>query len=69
MGHTRFPHSAPWHVMVADDSLLPSKGGIQYLTSRVEAELDRSREVLKAEAIAEYVEVLNIYRSTESQPP
>lgn len=30
--------------MVADDSLLPWKGEIQYLTSRVEAELDRSSE-------------------------
>ena len=55
--------------MVADDSLLPSKDEIQYLTSRVEAELDRSSEVLKAEAIAEYVEALNIYRSIESQTP
>ena len=69
MGRTRFAHSAPWHVMVADDPLLPSKGEIQYLISRVEAELDRSREILKAEAVAEYEEALNIYRAIESQIP
>ena len=55
--------------MVADDPLSPSKGEIQYLISRVEAELDRSREILKAEAVAEYEEALNIYRAIESQIP
>ena len=69
MGRTRFAHSAPWHVMVADDPLSPSKAEIQYLISRVEAELDRSREILKAEAVAEYEEALNIYRAIESQIP
>ena len=55
--------------MVADDPFLPSKGEIQYLISRVEAGLDRSREVQRAEAVADYEEALDIYRAIESQIP
>ena len=69
IGRTRFAHSTPWHVMVADDPFLPSKGEIQSLISRVEAGLDRRREVLRAEAVADYEEALDIYRAIESQIP
>src|SRR5262249_48173368 len=58
----RFAHTGPIHVEIAGKPLRPRKVEIDYLIGRVESEIERSKDVIPAEAIAEYREALGKYR-------
>ncbi|MCO6456246.1 MAG: CehA/McbA family metallohydrolase [Pirellulaceae bacterium] len=61
-GRTRFAHTAPWHFEVPGRPLRPRKVEIDYLIERVAAQIDRSRDLLPAEALGEYERALAAYR-------
>ena len=61
-GRVRFAHSGPFHVDVAGRPLRPRRAEVEYLVHRVEAQIDRSADVLPRPALDEYREALGIYR-------
>jgi len=60
-GRERFAHSAPIFIDVPGKPLAPRKAEVEYLISRVKAEIARNTGVLSAEALAEYGEALAKY--------
>jgi peptidoglycan/xylan/chitin deacetylase (PgdA/CDA1 family) len=66
-GRTRFAHTAPWHFRVPGAPLRPSMEEIDFLIHRVLAQIERSRDTLSAEAIAEYQEALRHYRDIKAR--
>lgn len=58
----RFAHAAPWHVDVEGKPLAPRKAEVEYLIGRVEQQIERSKELLPAKALAEYREALKAYQ-------
>lgn len=66
-GRLRFAHSAPFHVSVDGKEIRPRPHDIEYLIRRVEAQIERSREVLSPEALEEYEEALEIYRGIQKR--
>ena len=50
----RFAHTNPVHIDIADKPLKPRKHEVEYLIRRMRQEIDRSRSVLDATALAEY---------------
>ena len=61
-GRFRFAHTAPWHIRFDDQPLRPRQQEIDWLISRVENELQRSRELLPPAGVAEYERSLAAYR-------
>ena len=59
----RFAHTAPWHIEAGGKPVRPRAEEVEYLVSRVQAEIDRNRDVLSPEALAEFEEALRIYES------
>jgi hypothetical protein len=60
-GRLRFAHTAPVHVDVEGKPLRPRREEAEYLVQRVQAQIDRSREVLPKEALEEYQRALEAY--------
>ena len=61
-GRVRYAHTAPWHVNMPGKPLKPLAAERDYLIERVNTELQRSRDVLPAQAIQEYQEALAYYQ-------
>jgi len=61
-GRERFAHSAPIFIDVKDKPLRPRKVEVEYLISRVQAEIERNKDVLSNEALAEFREALTHYQ-------
>lgn len=61
-GRVRFAHTAPWYMDVPGQPFRPRRVEIDYLIRRVEEQIARSKEVLPAEALAEYQQALAAYR-------
>ncbi len=61
-GRERFAHSAPFFIDVKDKPLRPRKAEVEYLISRVESQIERNKDVLSAEALAEFREALARYQ-------
>jgi hypothetical protein len=61
-GRERFAHSAPIFIDVKDKPLAPKKAEVEYLISRVQTQIERSKDVLSPEALAEYREALTKYQ-------
>ncbi len=62
----RFAHTAPVHVDIAGQPLRPRKHETAFLVGRMEAELERNRDVLAAEELAEYEAALKVYRELDA---
>ena len=62
-GRVRFAHTSPWHVRVDGEEIRAPKADRDYLMARVRTEIERSRDILPPEAIAEYEEALRYYES------
>jgi hypothetical protein len=62
-GRVRFAHSGPFFIDVTGRPLRPRKAEVEYLIRRVQAQIDRSADVLPATALDEYREALRIYRT------
>jgi hypothetical protein len=61
-GRQRFAHSAPIFIDVPGKPLRPRKAEVEYLISRVEGEIERNKDVLSPEALAEFQEALAKYQ-------
>lgn len=61
-GRERFAHSAPIFIDVKDKPLRPRKAEVEYLISRVESQIERNKNVLSPEALAEFREALSRYQ-------
>lgn len=62
-GRIRFAHSAPFYVAIQKQPRRPTAAEVDFLVRRVQSEIDRSKAILPAEAIAEYEKALQIYKS------
>lgn len=63
----RFAHTAPWHVKVAGTTLRPRLEEKEYLVERMQTEIERSKGVLPAAALAEYDRALAAYEALPVQ--
>jgi hypothetical protein len=61
-GRVRFAHTAPFHFDVEGKPIRPRPAEAEFLVRSVEAEIARSRELIPAEALAEYEQALEAYR-------
>lgn len=66
-GRWRFAHSAPIWKDMPGKPLIPSADEVEFLTSRVESEMARSRELLSDEAVREYQEAIDQYRKLREE--
>ena len=66
--HLRFAHSAPVWFDDPQKPLRPRPEQAAFLIKRVEDEIERSRDKLPPEAIAEYEAALAAWRSFASDP-
>jgi hypothetical protein len=57
----RFAHTAPWHIEVAKQPVRPRKREVEFLVRRVRDEIERNKDRLPDEALAEYRKALKIY--------
>ena len=62
-GEIRFAHTAPWYVTIDGQPVQPMPEEKEYLISRMENEIERSRGVVSEEGMAEYREALDFYKS------
>lgn len=60
-GRVRYAHTAPWHVHVEGMPLRPRRAETDFLIRRVTSQIERSRSVLPAAALAEYEQALRVY--------
>ncbi len=61
-GRKRFAHTAPWHVSMAGRFPTPRAEQVDYFIGQMESEIARNREVLSADALAEFESALKTYR-------
>ena len=66
-GRVRFAHTAPWYVEIDRQPVMPRRDEKQYLVSRMEAEIERSRDVVSAKGMEEYENALSFYQSLKVQ--
>lgn len=58
----RFAHTAPWHCEIDDQLIRPRREEVDYLIRRMTDEIQRSRDLLSADALAEFEEALQTYQ-------
>ncbi len=58
----RFAHTAPWHCQINGQLIRPRREEIEYLIGRMTDEIQRSRDLLSADALAEFEEALQVYQ-------
>jgi hypothetical protein len=59
----RFAHTAPVWFDVPDKPLRPNRAEAEWFAGRVRAEIERSRDILPPEALAEYQKALQFYEA------
>lgn len=62
-GQSRFVHSAPWYVEVAQQPVRPFAQEKRYLIGRIEDEMNRSKGIVPDDAMQEYSRALSHYQS------
>ena len=65
----RFAHTAPWWLEVAGKPLLPMLYEKEFLVKRVSDEIRRSKDVLPASALAEYMSALEHLEAMQTRLP
>ncbi|MCA9231435.1 MAG: CehA/McbA family metallohydrolase, partial [Planctomycetales bacterium] len=56
-----FAHTAPVHITMPDRPLRPRKRETDYFVARMDAEIERNRDILRPEELAEYQQARDIY--------
>lgn len=64
-GRARFAHTAPWYLSFDGQEVRPSWEEREYLISRMQNEMQRSRGVVSEPAMAEYRQALDFYGKLE----
>lgn len=65
----RFAHSAPVFVDVPGRPLAPRQAEKEFLVRRMEIEIERNRDVLSEDELAEYQRALEVYRALPTSGP
>ena len=63
----RFAHSSPVHVSMPGKPLRPRREEVDYLVRRMKEELERNKEVLRPEGLAEYREALRAFEKLAAE--
>ncbi len=66
-GNVSFAHTGPVYMMLGDQEITPRKQEAAFLVQRLQEELERNREILNADALAEYQKALEVYRKIEEK--
>ena len=66
-GRKRFAHSAPWYFSLANEPIRPPIVQLDYLIGQIETALQQQQGVLQPEAMAEFIEARNFYRSLHAK--
>jgi hypothetical protein len=66
-GRLRYAHTAPWHVLIKDSPLRPRRVETAFLIQRVRSQIERSKDVLPAAALAEYEQALRVYEKLAAE--
>ena len=61
-GGIPFAHTGPWHIKIAGRPLLPRQREVAYFLGLVEREIDRNRNVLGTEQLADYYKARDFWR-------
>jgi hypothetical protein len=61
-GGIPFAHTGPWHVEMAGRPLRPRRREVEYFLRRVNEEIDRNRNLLTAEQMADYYKARDFWR-------
>ena len=61
-GRYRFAHTAPWHITVNEQPIQPRADQVWYFVQLMEAEQQRSADLLPEQARLEYEQALQVYR-------
>jgi hypothetical protein len=61
-GRVRFAHTNPVFVDLAGEAVRPRKEEVEYFIRRMEEEIERNREILATEELAEYRQALAVYQ-------
>lgn len=67
-GRLRFAHTAPWWLTIDGRPLAPTPAEKQYLVDRMFHEIQRSREIVPPEGLAEYQRVLEKFQQLPVSP-
>ena len=62
-GRVRWAHSAPIWIDVPGKPIRPRKQDVEFLMKQVETEIERNKDVLTPEGLAEYQEALDFYKA------
>ena len=60
-GRFRFAHTAPWHIEVDGQPVKPRREEVEYLISRVKNQIERNKNVLQKNELAEFEKAQSIY--------
>jgi len=66
-GNVSFAHTGPVYVMFGEQEITPRKREAAYLVARLKDEIERNKEILKPDALAEYEKALDVYRQIEAR--
>ena len=64
-GNVSFAHTGPVYVMLGQQPITPRKQEAAYLVNRLKDEIERNRQILNPDALAEYETALNVYQEIE----
>jgi hypothetical protein len=65
-GRKRFAHTGAWHFEVDQQPVRPPVEQIDYLVQLLEYSLEKQRDVLNPEALAEFEKALDVYRQIQT---
>jgi len=66
-GNVSFAHTGPAYVMFGKQKIMPRKEEAGFLVKRLKDEIERNKEILKPDALAEYEKALEVYRGIEAR--
>ncbi|MBD3672295.1 MAG: CehA/McbA family metallohydrolase [Planctomycetaceae bacterium] len=66
-GRKRFAHTAPWYVEMAGRPVTPRQEQIEWLIELMEEQIERNRDVLSPEALAEFEQALKAYQKIQER--
>ncbi len=65
-GNVSFAHTGPVYLTVGEQKITPRKNEAAYLVRRLRDEIERNKQILKPDALAEYEEALRVYQKIEA---
>ncbi|MEQ9408846.1 MAG: CehA/McbA family metallohydrolase [Fuerstiella sp.] len=60
-GRKRFAHTAPWHFSINNTPIVPRQEQVAWFVHQMQQQIERNRNVLSADALAEFEQALQVY--------